>query len=177
MLSAFKAVAAEKDFQEKVRLVLFLLFLLEPLTRTRATLTHLGSSRSQLDNVRDRVDFIEALHRTVRPLSLPLPPHHQARRADSLPSPRRQRELTVKTGEGDLGGFLRLRIGNLGPEHEKREEDDDDGDDGGNDDGPGDADDERGEQDGAGESDGGALEEKREALRGARARLAEEHLV
>jgi len=70
MLSAFKAVAAEKDFQEKVRLVLFLLFLLEPLTRTRATLTHLGSSRSQLDNVRDRVDFIEALHRTVRPLSL-----------------------------------------------------------------------------------------------------------
>ena len=77
MLSAFKAVAAEKDFQEKVRLVLFLLFLLEPLTRTRATLTHLGSSRSQLDNVRDRVDFIEALHRTVRPLSLSLLSRYQ----------------------------------------------------------------------------------------------------
>ncbi|GAA5898244.1 hypothetical protein JCM8208_000194 [Rhodotorula glutinis] len=117
MLSAFKAVAAEKDFQEK------------------------------LDNVRDRVDFIEALHRT--------------------------RELTVKTGEGDLGGFLRLRIGNLGPEHEKREEEDDDDDD----DGPDDGGDERGGRGGAEESDGGALEEKREALRGARAKLVEQHLV
>ncbi|GAA5823392.1 hypothetical protein JCM3770_006851, partial [Rhodotorula araucariae] len=45
--------------------------------------------------------------------------------------PALQRELTVKTGEGDLGGFLRLRIGNLGPEHEKKDDDDDDDDEGG----------------------------------------------
>lgn len=48
----------------------------------------------------DRVNFIESLHRT--------------------------RELTVKTGDGDLGGFLRLRLGHLLPEHEKKEEDDED---------------------------------------------------
>ncbi|GAA5867875.1 hypothetical protein JCM3774_004707 [Rhodotorula dairenensis] len=66
MLNVFRAIAAEEDFQEK------------------------------LDNVRDRVDAIESLHRT--------------------------RELTVKTGEGDLGGFLRLRIGNLLPQHEKVDE-------------------------------------------------------
>ncbi|BGP12438.1 hypothetical protein JCM10213_006996 [Rhodosporidiobolus nylandii] len=68
MLSAFKAVAEEEDFQEK------------------------------LDNVCDRINAIESLHRT--------------------------RELTVKTGDADLGGFLRLRVGDLLPEHEKREEDD-----------------------------------------------------
>lgn len=34
------------------------------------------------------------------------------------------RELTVKTGNGDLGGFLRLRIGDLLPQYEKVEEDD-----------------------------------------------------
>ncbi|GAA6002799.1 hypothetical protein JCM10207_007688 [Rhodosporidiobolus poonsookiae] len=68
MLSAFKAVAAEEDFQEK------------------------------LDNVCDRINAIESLHRT--------------------------RELTVKTGEGDLGGFLRLRVGDLLPQHEKPDDDD-----------------------------------------------------
>ncbi|GAA5955327.1 hypothetical protein JCM8115_001916 [Rhodotorula mucilaginosa] len=66
MLNVFRAIAGEEDFQEK------------------------------LDNVRDRVDAIESLHRT--------------------------RELTVKTGDGDLGGFLRLRIGDLLPQHEKVEE-------------------------------------------------------
>lgn len=35
------------------------------------------------------------------------------------------RELTVKTGDGDLGGFLRLRIGDLLPQHEKVEEEED----------------------------------------------------
>jgi len=35
-----------------------------------------------------------------------------------------RRELTAKTGEGDLGGFLRLRLGHLLPEHEKKEEED-----------------------------------------------------
>ncbi|GAA5909284.1 hypothetical protein JCM6882_003788 [Rhodosporidiobolus microsporus] len=74
MLSAFKEVAREEDFQEK------------------------------LDNVRDRVDAIESLHRT--------------------------RELTVKTGDGDLGGFLRLRIGDLLPQHEKIEEEDEGADEG-----------------------------------------------
>ncbi|GAA5828237.1 hypothetical protein JCM11251_002650 [Rhodosporidiobolus azoricus] len=75
MLSAFKAVASEEDFQEK------------------------------LDNVRDRVDAIESLHRT--------------------------RELTVKSGDADLGGFLRLRVGDLLPQHEKVEEEDEgDGDEG-----------------------------------------------
>ena len=34
------------------------------------------------------------------------------------------RELTVKTGDGDLGGFLRLRIGDLLPQYEKVEEED-----------------------------------------------------
>ncbi|GAA5991120.1 hypothetical protein JCM5350_006672 [Sporobolomyces pararoseus] len=70
MLTVFREVAAEKDFQ------------------------------AQIDNVMDRVNFIESLHRT--------------------------RELTVKTGDGDLGGFLRLRLGHLLPEHEKKEEDDED---------------------------------------------------
>jgi hypothetical protein len=37
--------------------------------------------------------------------------------------------LTVKTGDGDLGGFLRLRLGHLLPKHEKKEEGEDDGDD------------------------------------------------
>ncbi|GAA5870409.1 hypothetical protein JCM16303_001994 [Sporobolomyces ruberrimus] len=73
MLTVFKEIAAEEDFQD------------------------------QIDNVSDRVNAIESLHRT--------------------------RELTVKTGEGDLGGFLRLRLGHLLPEHEKKEEDDDDDDD------------------------------------------------
>ncbi|GAA5981417.1 hypothetical protein JCM10908_004103 [Rhodotorula pacifica] len=72
MLNVFRTIAAEEDFQEK------------------------------LDNVRDRVDAIESLHRT--------------------------RELTVKTGDADLGGFLRLRIGDLLPQHEKVEEDEGDGD-------------------------------------------------
>jgi hypothetical protein len=49
----------------------------------------------QLDNVRDRVDEIESLHRTA--------------------------ELTVKS-DNDLGGFLRLRVGNLGKEHELKVE-------------------------------------------------------
>ncbi|GAA5858845.1 hypothetical protein JCM8547_005010 [Rhodosporidiobolus lusitaniae] len=71
MLSAFKAVAQEEDFQEK------------------------------LDNVRDRIDAIESLHRTS--------------------------ELTVKTGDADLGGFLRIRLGDLRPEHEKKEEEEDEG--------------------------------------------------
>ncbi|GAA5922852.1 ATP-binding protein [Sporobolomyces koalae] len=69
MLTVFKEVAAEEDFQD------------------------------QIDNVMDRVNFIESLHRT--------------------------RELTVKTGDGDLGGFLRLRLGHLLPEHEKKDEGDD----------------------------------------------------
>ncbi|GAA6013350.1 hypothetical protein JCM11491_006363 [Sporobolomyces phaffii] len=73
MLTVFREVAAEKDFQD------------------------------QLDNVMDRVGFIESLGRT--------------------------RELTVKTGDGDLGGFLRLRLGHLLPEHEKKEEEEDDDDD------------------------------------------------
>ncbi|GAA5908097.1 ATP-binding protein [Sporobolomyces salmoneus] len=72
MLTVFREVAAENDFQD------------------------------QLDNVMDRVGFIESLGRT--------------------------RELTVKTGDGDLGGFLRLRLGHLLPEHEKKEEDDEDED-------------------------------------------------
>ncbi|GAA6040357.1 hypothetical protein JCM8097_007573 [Rhodosporidiobolus ruineniae] len=71
MLSVFKSICAEEDFQEK------------------------------LDNVLDRVNFVESLGRT--------------------------RELTVKTGDGDLGGFLRLRIGDLLPQHEKQEEEDEDG--------------------------------------------------
>ncbi|BGP52609.1 hypothetical protein JCM8202v2_000165 [Rhodotorula sphaerocarpa] len=71
MLNVFRSIAAEEGFQEK------------------------------LDNVRDRVDAIESLHRT--------------------------RELTVKTGEGDLGGFLRLRIGDLLPKHEKPDDGDDEG--------------------------------------------------
>ncbi|GAA6059373.1 hypothetical protein JCM10212_003271 [Sporobolomyces blumeae] len=73
MLTVFREVAAEEDFQD------------------------------QLDNVMDRVSAIESLGRT--------------------------RELTVKTGEGDLGGFLRLRLGHLLPEHEKKDDDDDDDDD------------------------------------------------
>ncbi|GAA5854105.1 hypothetical protein JCM5353_003084, partial [Sporobolomyces roseus] len=68
MLTVFREVAAEEDFQD------------------------------QIDNVMSRVNFIESLHRT--------------------------RELTAKTGEGDLGGFLRLRLGHLLPEHEKKEEED-----------------------------------------------------
>jgi hypothetical protein len=55
---------------------------------------------TQLDNVKDRIDAIESLHRTS--------------------------ELTVKTGDADLGGFLRLRLGRLGPEHEKKEDDEED---------------------------------------------------
>lgn len=57
---------------------------------------------SQLDNVRDRVDEIESLHRTS--------------------------ELTVKD-DNDLGGFLRLRIGNLTKEHEKKKDEGGDDDD------------------------------------------------
>lgn len=68
MLSVFGRICAEEDFQEK------------------------------LDNVRDRVDEIESLHRTS--------------------------ELTVKS-DNDLGGFLRLRVGNLGREHELKKEDED----------------------------------------------------
>ncbi|GJN92107.1 hypothetical protein Rhopal_005136-T1 [Rhodotorula paludigena] len=60
--------------------------------------------QEDLDTTRDRVDAIESLHRT--------------------------RELTVKTGDGDLGGFLRLRVGDLLPQHEKREDDDEEDDDG-----------------------------------------------
>ncbi|GAA5845559.1 hypothetical protein JCM3766R1_000781 [Sporobolomyces carnicolor] len=75
MLTVFREVAAEKDFQD------------------------------QIDNVMDRVSFIESLGRT--------------------------RELTVKTGDGDLGGFLRLRLGHLLPQHEKKEEGEDDDDDDG----------------------------------------------
>lgn len=56
------------------------------------------SAHLQLDNVRDRVDEIESLHRTS--------------------------ELTVKA-DNDLGGFLRLRVGNLGREHEKKAEEED----------------------------------------------------
>lgn len=41
----------------------------------------------QLTNVRDRVDEIESLHRTA--------------------------ELTVKPAPADLGGFLRIRVGQL----------------------------------------------------------------
>ncbi|GAA5972701.1 hypothetical protein JCM11641_002982 [Rhodosporidiobolus odoratus] len=54
--------------------------------------------QERLDSVRDRIDEIESLHRTS--------------------------ELTVKTGGADLGGFLRLRIGNLRPEDEKKDDDD-----------------------------------------------------
>ncbi|BGP21382.1 hypothetical protein JCM10295v2_000257 [Rhodotorula toruloides] len=59
--------------------------------------------QKDLDTTRDRIDAIESLHRTS--------------------------ELTVKTGDGDLGGFLRLRIGDLLPQHEKQDEDADDDDD------------------------------------------------
>lgn len=71
MLSAFKAVAAEKDFQEKVRLVVLSLSL-GPSSACSGPDSASLLARPQLDNVRDRVDFIEALHRTVRPLSLSL---------------------------------------------------------------------------------------------------------
>lgn len=67
MLSVFRELCKEKDFQER------------------------------LDTTRDRVSEIESLGRT--------------------------RELTVKK-ENDLGGFLRLRVGELRPEHEKDEEED-----------------------------------------------------
>ncbi|GAA5898743.1 hypothetical protein JCM5296_006705 [Sporobolomyces johnsonii] len=72
MLSVFREIAAEEDFQEK------------------------------LDSVRDRVDEIESLHRTS--------------------------ELTIKSGDADLGGFLRLRVGPYLAQHEKKGEDDDDDD-------------------------------------------------
>lgn len=88
MLNVFRAVAGEEDFQDKVRDFLRKAAPMLALTLYFAPL--------QLDNVRDRVDAIESLHRT--------------------------RELTVKTGEGDLGGFLRLRIGDLLEKHEKRED-------------------------------------------------------
>ncbi|KAM0793680.1 hypothetical protein ACM66B_001108 [Microbotryomycetes sp. NB124-2] len=68
MLSVFRRIANEPDFQDK------------------------------LDNVRDRIDQIESLHRTA--------------------------ELTVKAGDADLGGFLRL---NVGP-HKASPEKDEDGD-------------------------------------------------
>lgn len=67
-----------------------------PLVNLRTSLR----SPLQLDNVKDRIDAIESLHRTS--------------------------ELTVKSGDTDLGGFLRLRLGRLGPEHEKKEEEDGD---------------------------------------------------
>ncbi|KAK4050464.1 hypothetical protein OIV83_003534 [Microbotryomycetes sp. JL201] len=60
MLSVFRRIANEPDFQDK------------------------------LDNVRDRIDQIESLHRTA--------------------------ELTVKAGDADLGGFLRLNVGPYKPQ-------------------------------------------------------------
>ena len=57
--------------------------------------------QEELDAVRARVDEIESLHRTS--------------------------ELTVKRGSADLGGFLRMRVGRYGKEHEKKEEDEEDG--------------------------------------------------
>ncbi|KAK4052905.1 hypothetical protein OIO90_004181 [Microbotryomycetes sp. JL221] len=68
MLSVFRRIANEPDFQDK------------------------------LDNVRDRIDQIESLHRTA--------------------------ELTVKSGEADLGGFLRLSVGPW--KLDKKEDDPDD---------------------------------------------------
>ena len=52
--------------------------------------------QEELDAVRARVDEIESLHRTA--------------------------ELTVKRGAADLGGFLRMRVGRYGKEHEKKDE-------------------------------------------------------
>lgn len=75
----------------------------------------------------DRVSFIESLGRTRSVLSS----------IACLFSPfldfrlEYDRELTVKTGDGDLGGFLRLRLGHLLPQHEKKEEGEDDDDDDG----------------------------------------------
>lgn len=111
MLSVFKRICAEEDFQEKVRsrLLPLLCFLFSPASLPFPR-SHLSPSLperptdtpspvlQQLDNVRDRVDEIESLHRTS--------------------------ELTVKA-DNDLGGFLRLRIGNLGKEHELKKEEED----------------------------------------------------
>ncbi|SCV67918.1 BQ2448_39 [Microbotryum intermedium] len=58
-----------------------------------------------LQDVRDRVDQIESLHRTA--------------------------ELTVKKDEADLGGFLRLRVGEYRKEHDRPDEDGDEGQSGG----------------------------------------------
>lgn len=62
MLNVFRSIAAEEGFQEKVRLR----DSASPLgpDRRRLSLTHLTDALRQLDNVRDRVDAIESLHRT-----------------------------------------------------------------------------------------------------------------
>ncbi|SCZ91276.1 BZ3500_MvSof-1268-A1-R1_Chr1-2g01302 [Microbotryum saponariae] len=57
-----------------------------------------------LQDVRDRVDQIESLHRTA--------------------------ELTVKKDDADLGGFLRLRVGEYRKEHDKPDADSDGGESG-----------------------------------------------
>jgi hypothetical protein len=76
---------------------------------------------------------LSTVPRTPPPSSLSLPSSFPPLTDLPLLFPPTYSELTVKRGEADLGGFLRIRTGELRAEHEKvdEEEDDGEGDDGG----------------------------------------------